>query len=1236
MIIDFHQGIVTYPASGSIQQFLAYQGGYVTLSTSNGRVDIVATHGVEDYLHTESTTVSQAWGPITPGVDAWLYWDINTRSAVRTFGITYVQPVFGSSPPNSPVNDQHWFDVTAKQMKVYNSALSKWVTFIRVFACKINNGVFSSMGSNLSSPYAGTQAGLTSPEVLAGRIIVDVEGKPIRRANGSFFTTEDEFFVNGSPVNALRLESVVQDVTAGEPIAANQIVKYTAFGEVLLATYNDTQTTAIAISLENIATNEAGIVGIQGVITNPNWAWAEVGIPLWIHGTIPGYLTDVDPHVVSTIDYPEKKPPVARVLTPNTVFFDQGLGGLGMASGEPIDLDGYVLKAGDTMSGNLSLPATQNSSTHATTKGYVDSRTLAHLADVTITSPADLEVLQFNGIEWVNAPLEAPEVSAVGLRQIFTATEGQITFTGLVHEYVVGGGQLTVYINGIQQYPTSITELSTTSFALAQPVNLGDKVMAEVSTITPPYIQPPTVEATGYKQLFVANPGQTVFGPLTNSYVPGGGLLTVFINGIMRYPSTVTELSPTTFEINDPADGGEEILAVISDITPPYIYPPPPALALDSLTDVSLVSPADGDVLRLVSGSWQNGAETVPHLFDLADTNITSPTQDEILTYDGTNWVNGPAPSGGGGGGGVIQLHTNGSVYGPTPISTHAYDNVVIGVNALVTDPGNTTNDGTYSVVIGTGACENGNSPTHTVAVGYHVGQESKVIDSVMVGSGTGMYACGYNNIAIGKGSMQGASTNISNNESSNDCIAIGQYTLTNLKSGMENVAIGSLAGNTIENARNNILIGYSAGGYMINGSGNVAVGSYALQDNNAAGNTAVGDYALTRNTTNDNTAVGSYALGLSTTGPDLTAVGSRSLQNNTSGGGNTAIGSYSGSQTTVGNYNTSVGAYSLLNNISGQSNTVVGHRALFTSPYSEYSVAIGADAARNADYIGESVAIGYKALESTTDSGTLGNTAVGHKCMMSNRFGSYSTGVGAGALQLNTDGYGVTAVGANALISNTTGSYNVAVGYSAGYLLTVGENNIAIGYRALQDCVEGSSNVAIGALAMDDFTGDDSIGIGEAAMGNATTGLNNIAIGHNAGTDAVMNITTESHYIVLGNNNTTNANIKVAWTVTSDARDKTDIVDIPVGLSFVKQLAPKQFKLQDRTTQQPTTGNRYGFIAQDILPLEGDTAVLVDTHDPENLKLKESMIVPVLVKAIQELAAEVDHLKTMINNTPL
>ena len=175
---------------------------------------------------------------------------------------------------------------------------------------------------------------------------------------------------------------------------------------------------------------------------------------------------------------------------------------------------------------------------------------LDSLTDVTITGPTSNQTLQFNGTQWVNATSNLDNLS-------------DVTITGPT-------------LNQLLQF------------------NGTQWVNATVDLEIPP----------GYKQLFIATEGQTTFGPLGNPYVVGGGQLSVYLNGIMQYPSTINETSTTTFALTSPAAAGEEILAVISQITPPYIYPVPSILN------------------------------------DLADVIIDTPQVNHAVVYNGSHWVN--------------------------------------------------------------------------------------------------------------------------------------------------------------------------------------------------------------------------------------------------------------------------------------------------------------------------------------------------------------------------------------------------------------------------------------------------------------------------------------------------------------------------------------------------------------------------------------------------------------------
>lgn len=121
----------------------------------------------------------------------------------------------------------------------------------------------------------------------------------------------------------------------------------------------------------------------------------------------------------------------------------------------------------------------------------------------------------------------------------------------------------------------------------------------------------------------------------------------------------------------------------------------------------------------------------------------------------------------------------------------------------------------------------------------------------------------------------------------------------------------------------------------------------------------------------------------------------------------------------------------------------------------------------------------------------------------------------------------------------------------------------------------------------------------------------------------AVFNPTTESTRLCMGHYDITNAYVKVAWTVVSDARDKTSFAPVPHGLSFVNALKPTAYQYtKSRDDMVPTGPVRYGFKAQEVLALEGDNPVIIDNEDPEKLRMVDQHLIAVLVNALQELSA--------------
>lgn len=439
MRIDFRQGIISYPTAGNLQTFLVVSGNSVSLRAAVTPVQIAFAHGDADYLFTESEDVNNAWSRLPPTTKCWLYWDINTLTGQRTFGYTDRQPIVAATPPSSAAVGQMVFDLSTNTMYQYVAPTVR-KPVIRVFACAIQGTTILPLGSGFpQKPFAGTQVGLNVPGA-PGQIITDQSGTPIRLGGGVFMTTEDDLFVKGSAVNPVRIDATVVTAAAAETVARYQVVKFSNFGEVQLASYDDIEETAIAMAMEDILTQQTGTVCLQGKITNPAWNWTTVGAKLWVSEA--GLLTETDPHVANAFVFPVGKAPVGRVISRDTIIFDQGLGGKGErgapgassgiekatevvygivrlsvpteVAGDPVvvgsndpRLSDKVLRSGDTMTGPLILSGSPTTDLQAATKQYVDSRSLNDLTDVNSVGAVNGNALVYNGTAWIPGTVEA-------------------------------------------------------------------------------------------------------------------------------------------------------------------------------------------------------------------------------------------------------------------------------------------------------------------------------------------------------------------------------------------------------------------------------------------------------------------------------------------------------------------------------------------------------------------------------------------------------------------------------------------------------------------------------------------------------------------------------------------------------------------------------------------------------------------------------------------------------------
>jgi trimeric autotransporter adhesin len=307
---------------------------------------------------------------------------------------------------------------------------------------------------------------------------------------------------------------------------------------------------------------------------------------------------------------------------------------------------------------------------------------------------------------------------------------------------------------------------------------------------------------------------------------------------------------------------------------------------------------------------------------------------------------------------------------------------------------------------------------------------------------------------------------------------------------------------------------------------------------------------------------------------------------------------------------------------------------------------------------------VGYFALLRNTTGGT--NTAVGAASLDANTTGEANTALGYEALGANTTANANTGIGNNALGANTTGAANSAVGSGALAANTTAASNTAVGYNSLNANTTGDRNTTMGTQSGDGITTGVSnviIGFDAGSYTNVlTTGSQNVLVGAYNNTNAAdstyamglgYNLTCTSGYTTLGNNvdDIRAAHGVATWATVSDERYKKDITDSTTGLSFINALQPRTFKYKtlgelpetfnayeaDSTEVFKNSNTNHGFIAQEVkAAIDADDSIkdgfrLWDDREDGSQEVAEAALIPVLVKAIQELSAQNAELTTRI-----
>jgi hypothetical protein len=239
---------------------------------------------------------------------------------------------------------------------------------------------------------------------------------------------------------------------------------------------------------------------------------------------------------------------------------------------------------------------------------------------------------------------------------------------------------------------------------------------------------------------------------------------------------------------------------------------------------------------------------------------------------------------------------------------------------------------------------------------------------------------------------------------------------------------------------------------------------------------------------------------------------------------------------------------------------------------------------------------------------------------------GTIAAGLGCGInFQMNYNGSIATTYGLISCIRE-----NATSGNAAG-VLVFGTRDSGGSVNTEKMRLDSSGNLLVGTTTAPTFTGGaTNFGVkgGIGFTGNSASTYY-YTIQSNT-TDFYIGTTNLSRYAALSGISTF-----TAWSFGSDRRIKHDIEDVKYGLAEVLAMQPRQYKLND--------GNQFsiGFIAQELKEVVPEAVtgeeIEFSDNDTDQERAKKTMgvskdlLIPVLVKAIQEMKSIIDDQATRI-----
>jgi hypothetical protein len=307
MNINFRQGIIS---NQKLPKFLQYnKNGNIDFDASVSSTILNFADGSSNYLYIEATSIKDAWTNLTTGVGCWLYWDISTVDASRTFGYTPYNP-FSTTIPTAPQINEMYFDLPSSKYKEWTGL--QWRNVIRVIAGYIdtNNKItIQSTGSQINLQIAG----------IADIIVLDNTKLPIKKYTTDGFEFYNKYTITNSKndsKDSFNYNSILNvNGQASENITKHYCVSWLNYNTLQVSDPSKIDAPSFAIVEEAALTGDIVKLHYQGfVINKTDWNWPyPPNTELFVGNN--GQLT-----ITPDATYSVQK--IGYIVSPNTIYVD--------------------------------------------------------------------------------------------------------------------------------------------------------------------------------------------------------------------------------------------------------------------------------------------------------------------------------------------------------------------------------------------------------------------------------------------------------------------------------------------------------------------------------------------------------------------------------------------------------------------------------------------------------------------------------------------------------------------------------------------------------------------------------------------------------------------------------------------------------------------------------------------------------------------------------------------------